>query len=59
MKKGDLIEGPDGQAYRLTEDLHPGSVFNASCFEPLGGAPNPEGNHSMPLWLAKHFITTS
>lgn len=53
IEQGTIIDGPDGQAYRMRESLFPGDALTVEKFDPMGGAPHPVVGELMPDWLAK------
>jgi hypothetical protein len=55
IKAGEIIEGPDGQGYRVTRDIQIAQPVLITDLEPFGGAPEPKDYHVMPPWLAKWF----
>ena len=55
---GYRFDGPAGQAYELTQDLHEGDLILASHFRALNGAPEPKDHEPMPAWLVDELSAT-
>ncbi len=53
--KGHIFPGPDGQGYRLVEEVTAGQVVRAEHFEPIGGAPAPTDGIAIPFWFRKQL----
>lgn len=53
IEKGTVIEGPNGQYYRVARDCHGATPVLLTDFEPFGGAPEPKANEGMVSWLNK------
>ena len=53
--KGHKFEGPDGMGFELTRDVFAGESVRATDFKPYGGAPTPEPNGEIPVWLARQL----
>lgn len=58
IPKGTVIQGPDGQGYRITRDIELYDLVKAADFEAFGGAPEPRGGERMPIWVTR-FIGTA
>ena len=54
-RKGTILEGPNGHAYRLTEDVFPYTRIMVEQFEPIGDSPKPVAGDVMPGWLQKEI----
>lgn len=54
--KGHKFYGPNGQGYELTVDVEKGAPVQANHFCPFGGAPVPEPNKQIPLWLHEQIF---
>lgn len=55
IKKGEMVERPDGSGYEITRDIFHGDHILASDFRPFGGAPEPKAGDEPPRWLMKWF----
>lgn len=53
LPAGYVIQGPDGQGYRLKHDVYRHAMILAADFEPVGGAPEPIAGEVIPEWVAK------
>lgn len=51
ITKGEKFEGPNGQGYEATRDIHVGQVARADDFKAFGGAPVPSHPNEIPSWL--------
>lgn len=53
VRAGDVCMGPDGMGYRITRDVYPYEIVEASQFEALTpNTPIPTSYEEMPIWLA-------
>jgi len=53
LKAGHKFEGPDGQGYILTRDVHEADYILDTDFAPYGGAPEPKPGEAITDWLAE------
>ncbi len=51
FRAGHVFKGPEGEGYLLLRDALPGELIRAVDLKPIGGAPKPEPNQLMPVWL--------
>lgn len=58
IEKGTVIDGPDGQGYRVTRNVKEGDFVLPTDFEPFGGAPEPKGGEQIAGFLAYWLAIT-
>jgi hypothetical protein len=51
VKVGTVINGPNGQGYKVTRDIAKYDLVKEGDFEAFGGAPKAKAGRKMPAWV--------